>query len=164
MHACYEDSVMIFSLLFIVNFLISQLLCFLLIFDLDLLSSCSGRSSIFESPEREDLLVLEVTAETGLWYRLLVLITWFPRVVTAPCAIQQFALTVWKAFSKARLLLANIFKDFQWFLPRFFNPYHMRSKLFHKEVSFTFLQYVLIFLKRNPTLQGIVEWIIQILH
>ena len=94
MHACYEDSVMIFSLLFIVNFLISQLLCLLLIFDLDLLSSCSGRSSIFESPEREDLLVLEITAETGLWYRLLVLITWFPRVVTAPCAIQQFALTV----------------------------------------------------------------------
>ena len=41
-----------------------------MLFDIDLLSSCSGRSSIFEGPEREDLLHLEVTAETGLWYGL----------------------------------------------------------------------------------------------
>ena len=72
MHACCEYFVMIFSLLFIDNFFISLLLCFLLIFDIDLLIQIgSERFSIFESPEGEDLLLLEETAETGLWYRLL---------------------------------------------------------------------------------------------
>ena len=41
-----------------------------MLFDIDLLSSCSRRSSIFEGPEREDLLLLKVIAETGLWYGL----------------------------------------------------------------------------------------------
>ena len=48
-----------------------------MLFDVDLLSPCSGRSSIFEGPEREDLL-LEVTAETGLWYRLLAGVSFLP--------------------------------------------------------------------------------------
>ena len=59
MHACCEYFVMIFSLLFIDNFFISLLLCFLLIFDIDLLSSGSERSFIFEGIEGEDLLLLE---------------------------------------------------------------------------------------------------------
>ena len=42
-----------------------------MLFDIDLLFSRSGRSSFFESPEREDLPLLEITAETGLWYGLL---------------------------------------------------------------------------------------------
>ena len=67
MLACCEDFVMIFSLLFI-----NLLLHFLLIFDIDLLSSCLGRSSIFESPDGEDLLLLEESAEMGLWYKLTV--------------------------------------------------------------------------------------------
>ena len=64
---------MIFSLLFIVNFFINLLLRFLLIFDKDLLSSGTGSSSIFESPEGEDLLLF---AETGLWYRLSDQLVW----------------------------------------------------------------------------------------
>ena len=67
MLACCEDFVMIFSLL-----VINLLLHFLLIFDIDLLSSSLGRSSIFESPDREDLLLLEESAEMGLWYKLTV--------------------------------------------------------------------------------------------
>ena len=47
-----------------------------MLFDIDFLFSCSGRSSIFEGPEREDLLLLEVTAETGLWYGLLNKVLW----------------------------------------------------------------------------------------
>ena len=67
---------MIFSLLFIVNFFINLLLRFLLIFDKDLLSSGTGSSSIFESPEGEDLLHFEETAGTGLWYRLSDQLVW----------------------------------------------------------------------------------------
>ena len=67
MLACCEDFVMIFSLLFI-----NLLLHFLLIFDIDLLPSSLGRSSIFESPDGEDLLLLEESAEMGLWYKLTV--------------------------------------------------------------------------------------------
>ena len=44
-----------------------------MLFDIDLLSSCLGRSSIFEGLKQEDLL-LEVTAEMGLWYGLLELL------------------------------------------------------------------------------------------
>ena len=67
---------MIFSLLFIVNFFINLLLRFLLIFDKDLLSSGTGSSSIFESPEGEDLLLFEETAGTDLWYRLSDQLVW----------------------------------------------------------------------------------------
>ena len=48
-----------------------------MLFDIDLLSSCSGRSSIFKGPKREDLLLLEVIAETGLWYGLIWLAKYF---------------------------------------------------------------------------------------
>ena len=68
----YEDFVIWFFLWY------SQLLspetncfAFLLLFDIDLLFPRSGRSSVFESPEREHFPLLEVTAETGLWYWLL---------------------------------------------------------------------------------------------
>ena len=42
-----------------------------MLFDIDLLSSCSGGSATFEGPEQEDLLHFEVTAETDLWYELI---------------------------------------------------------------------------------------------
>ena len=45
-------------------------LLFIVFFYVDLLFTCSGRSSIFESPKREDLPLLEVAAKMGLWYGL----------------------------------------------------------------------------------------------
>ena len=41
-----------------------------MLFDIDLLSSCSEKSSIFEGPEQESLLLLEITAKMGFWYEL----------------------------------------------------------------------------------------------
>ena len=89
-------------------------------------------------------IMLKRTLEFTMF--MLVSITWFLRVVIAPSAM-RFILIVRRAFSKGRFLLANIFKRFWWLLPRFFYLYHMRLRLFSKEVSFTFLLYILIFLK-----------------
>ena len=66
-HTCYEDFFILFPSLFTVIFFINSLLHFLLIFYIDLLSSCSERSSVLESPEWEDLLLLEVTAKLCLF-------------------------------------------------------------------------------------------------
>ena len=68
--------------------------------------------------------------------------------IIAPSTM-RFVETVWSAFSKSRLFLANIFKGFLWLFPRFFDPYHMRSKLFSKEVSFILPQYIFIFHKHS---------------
>ena len=69
-HACYEDFIMAFSWLFTVTFFINcfPFYCFLIY--IDILSSSSGRFSIFEGPDWADSLLLEVTAERGLWYGL----------------------------------------------------------------------------------------------
>ena len=88
-------------------------------------------------------IMLKQTLEFTMF--LFVSIIWFPRVVKAPSAM-RFILTVPRAFSKGIFLPTNIFKGFQWLPCRFFYLYHMRSKLFSKEVSFPFLQNILMFL------------------
>ena len=75
-------------------------------------------------------------------------ITLFPRVpIIAPLAM-RFLLTVRGDFLWGGVILANIFKDLWWLLPRFFDLNHMISKRFSKKVNFSFsLSMTLAFLE-----------------